>query len=116
MYVSLSLASCRPTLFAERSPDNPFFFRLPDAGTEYGSQCLCGNTIRSGTTSGKTSGKASTSCTMRCSGDASQICGGSYAASVYTKSVAVSPAKAWSATQCVADDSDRLLKDYGQST
>lgn len=45
------------------------------AGTQYGSWCFCGNSY------GK-SGKA-TNCNMPCAGNKSEICGGSWANSVY---------------------------------
>ncbi len=45
------------------------------AGTQYGSYCFCGAAY------GRTG--PSSDCTMTCAGDASQICGGPYANSVY---------------------------------
>jgi hypothetical protein len=45
------------------------------AGTQYSSQCFCGNSYgRSGTAN---------NCNMRCNGNAGQICGGTWANSVY---------------------------------
>ncbi|CAL5868505.1 uncharacterized protein PFLUO_LOCUS2731 [Penicillium psychrofluorescens] len=49
------------------------------AGTEYAGQCFCGNKMESSSKIG--AGK----CNMKCEGDASQICGGSAALSVYEK-------------------------------
>jgi hypothetical protein len=46
------------------------------AGTQYSSWCFCGNAY------GK-SGKAS-NCNMKCSGNSNQICGGSWANSIYS--------------------------------
>lgn len=49
------------------------------AGTEYAGQCFCGNKMN-------VSSKISTEkCDMKCEGDASEICGGSAALSVYEK-------------------------------
>jgi len=45
------------------------------AGVQYGTQCFCGNSYGS-------YGRA-TNCDMECSGDKSQMCGGSWANSVY---------------------------------
>merc|ERR1712225_118817 len=45
-------------------------------GVEYGSECWCGNSFPSSTV-------VSTQCVMPCSGDGSQICGGSYALNMY---------------------------------
>jgi WSC domain len=48
------------------------------AGTEYGGQCFCGNSL-------STSTKLDDSqCAMPCEGDGSQTCGGSLSLSVYT--------------------------------
>ena len=51
------------------------------AGTEYGGQCFCGNSLASSSQQ-----LAASSCDMPCEGDASQICGGGLALSVYEKS------------------------------
>jgi hypothetical protein len=48
------------------------------AGTEYGGQCFCDNSISS-------SELAATDCDMPCEGDSTETCGGSLALSVYTK-------------------------------
>ncbi|KAK0111496.1 hypothetical protein ONS95_001851 [Cadophora gregata] len=45
-------------------------------GVEYGSECWCGNSFPSSTV-------VSTQCTMQCSGDAAQTCGGSWALNMY---------------------------------
>jgi hypothetical protein len=48
------------------------------AGTQYGSSCLCGNSYgRSG---------AANNCNMPCSGNTAEMCGGSYANSIYVVS------------------------------
>jgi WSC domain len=52
-------------------------FRL--AGTEFGGQCFCGNALVNSTL------QPDSSCTMKCEGDASQICGGGLTLSVYSK-------------------------------
>ena len=53
------------------------------AGTEYGGQCFCGNSLGEGSQPLDDS-----SCSMPCEGDGSQICGGSLALSVYEKAAA----------------------------
>lgn len=50
------------------------------AGTEYGGQCFCGNSMSQETK------LDDSKCAMPCEGDASQTCGGGMALSVYTKS------------------------------
>ena len=55
------------------------------AGTEWGGQCFCGDALGSG------SAKIDeTSCAMPCEGDASEICGGGLALSVFTKEAGAS--------------------------
>lgn len=49
------------------------------AGTEYAGQCFCGNKMEG------SSKLEADKCDMKCEGDASQICGGSSALSVYEK-------------------------------
>ncbi|TVY40413.1 WSC domain-containing protein [Lachnellula occidentalis] len=48
------------------------------AGTEYGGQCFCGNSLST------TTKLADSSCATPCEGDASQTCGGSWSLSVYS--------------------------------
>jgi hypothetical protein len=48
------------------------------AGTEYGGQCYCGNELVG------SAKLEESSCTIKCEGDASQICGGGWALSVYS--------------------------------
>ncbi|KAG9231139.1 hypothetical protein BJ875DRAFT_498552 [Amylocarpus encephaloides] len=52
------------------------------AGTEFGGQCFCGNTLKT------ESALPEASCSMKCEGDANQTCGGGLALSVYSSSVA----------------------------
>ncbi|HEX3985959.1 MAG TPA: Ig-like domain-containing protein [Acidobacteriaceae bacterium] len=54
------------------------------AGAQSGNQCFCGNGAYS------TLG-ASTACTSQCSGNTSEICGGSYSNSVYTAQANAAP-------------------------
>ncbi|KAL7409862.1 hypothetical protein BDY24DRAFT_436776 [Mrakia frigida] len=77
------------------------------AGTEFSTQCYCGNYFTA--TSGH--GQPSTGCSSSCAGDSSQKCGGSWAIRVYSKS---SSSPSWSSTSCVTDgaNSNRLLKSY----
>ncbi|KAF5874707.1 putative wsc domain containing protein [Botrytis fragariae] len=49
------------------------------AGTEYGGQCFCGQSLPSQTLD-------ASECAMACEGDANETCGGSLALSVYSKS------------------------------
>jgi len=50
------------------------------AGTEYGGQCFCGNSMS------EENKLEDSKCAMPCEGDASQMCGGGLALSVYEKS------------------------------
>jgi hypothetical protein len=52
------------------------------AGTEYGGQCFCANSLSS-----ESSLLDGSKCDMPCEGDATQTCGGSWALSVYSKSL-----------------------------
>ncbi len=62
------------------------------AGTQYGSYCFCGNSYgRYGSLSGGEGRK----CDMRCGGDGNQICGGSWANSVYSTGQATSRKFVW---------------------
>jgi glucan endo-1,3-alpha-glucosidase len=71
---------------------------FPYAGLQYGSYCFCGDSIaRYGT---------STACTMPCSGDSSQTCGGGWANSVYQTGY----------LGCFADQSTRDLSGPSQSS
>ncbi len=49
------------------------------AGTEYGGQCYCGNSLITATKIDEAS------CSMACEGDGKQTCGGGWALSLYTK-------------------------------
>ena len=49
------------------------------AGTEYGGQCFCGNSLVAATPLDEAS------CNLPCEGDASQTCGGDWALSLYTQ-------------------------------
>jgi hypothetical protein len=58
------------------------------AGTEYAGQCFCGNKMVG------SSKVAADKCDMKCEGDASQICGGSSALSVYEMASAAASKRA----------------------
>ena len=61
-------------------------------GTEYGSQCFCGNTIATPNyLLNTTSTPNNSTCKMRCSGAGNEICGGSNALSIYKNSTYVAP-------------------------
>lgn len=57
------------------------------AGTEYAGECFCGTDL------GASSKIAANKCNMKCDGDASQVCGGSLALSVYGKASETSSKK-----------------------
>ncbi|KAJ3994580.1 glycosyl hydrolase family 71-domain-containing protein [Lentinula boryana] len=59
------------------------------AGTEYSTQCYCGNTITNNGATGSV--VASSNCNYKCAGDSSQACGGSYYLSLYSKASSNSP-------------------------
>lgn len=67
------------------------------SGTEYSDECYCGQSL---STVGGVTGLASTGCTMPCSGDATQLCGGSNAVLVTTNPTTMvqnwQPAGCWS--------------------
>lgn len=50
------------------------------AGTEYGGQCSCGNSLASASTK-----VGNDKCSMACEGDSTQLCGGGLTLSVYSK-------------------------------
>ncbi|OPB42289.1 hypothetical protein A0O28_0034060 [Trichoderma guizhouense] len=54
------------------------------AATEYGGQCYCGNDLVG------SAKLAESQCTMACEGNSKEVCGGSWAISVYSKTGAVS--------------------------
>ncbi|KAJ3864516.1 glycosyl hydrolase family 71-domain-containing protein [Lentinula novae-zelandiae] len=54
------------------------------AGTEYSTQCYCGNSITNNGATGSV--VASSNCNSKCGGDSSQSCGGSYYLNLYSKS------------------------------
>ena len=73
------------------------------SGTEYGSQCYCGNTKPTTT---------STNCNVKCSGDSSQTCGGGYALTVVQ-----SNASKWNSVGCLRDPGNpRTLVGTGMSS
>jgi hypothetical protein len=59
------------------------------AATEYGGQCYCGNSLVG------SSKLAESECSVACEGNSKEVCGGSWALSVYSKtgSVTLTPAK-----------------------
>jgi hypothetical protein len=85
----------------------------PLAGLEYASQCFCGNSLASNI--------SSTACTMACAGNASQICGGGFALSLYAYTGYIAPLQTtakignYSYQGCWTDNvqgSGRSLKGY----
>ncbi|KAG8846898.1 hypothetical protein FRB96_001743 [Tulasnella sp. 330] len=78
------------------------------AGTEYQTECYCGNSMTASVTS--------TACTLTCGGDSSQICGGSWAISIYRSSSSATTTTSSSPTPtsatslgCYADQAARTL-------
>ncbi|KXT05146.1 hypothetical protein AC579_6359 [Pseudocercospora musae] len=62
-------------------------------GTEYGSQCFCGNFISNGNViTNLTSTPSNSTCSMRCTGGGDQLCGGPNALSLYKQMDFVAPA------------------------
>ncbi|KAI9714898.1 MAG: hypothetical protein M1820_000187 [Bogoriella megaspora] len=57
-------------------------------GTEYSSECFCGNTLLNG---GKILPSSDTSCNDRCSGNNTEVCGGSGTLSLYNNTAYVAP-------------------------
>ncbi|KAJ3969097.1 glycoside hydrolase family 71 protein [Lentinula raphanica] len=53
------------------------------AGTEYSTQCYCGNSITNNGATGTV--VSSSNCNYKCGGDSSQTCGGSYFLNLYAK-------------------------------
>lgn len=52
------------------------------AGTQFGKECWCGNTLNTAGGAGQSSG----GCDMPCAGDASQVCGGNYHLNLFATS------------------------------
>ncbi|KAL7410783.1 glycosyl hydrolase family 71-domain-containing protein [Mrakia frigida] len=83
------------------------------AGTQYGAQCYCGNTMPSTT---------STACLSACAGNSAQICGGAYALSVFktatttTTSTTTPAISGWKHTGCYSDSGGaRALTGFAQT-
>ncbi len=83
------------------------------AGTEYSTQCYCGNTFDA------TKNIATSGCTSKCGGS-TEMCGGSWRLNVYTVPVSTTSTTAaaatstaslqgWSLKGCYTDSSTRLL-------
>ncbi|PPR02298.1 hypothetical protein CVT24_011636 [Panaeolus cyanescens] len=72
------------------------------AGTEYGNECHCGNTIQNNGATGNII--AASNCPMNCAGDSTQKCGGDWTLGVYSKS--------WSSAGCFTDSSSRVLRGF----
>ena len=84
------------------------------AGVEYASQCFCGNSIVAGSVSA-----SSSDCSMPCSGDSTQMCGGNNRLNLFLSSNPAPTAAAptlptgWAANGCVAEPSSgRALSQY----
>ncbi|PVF98143.1 WSC-domain-containing protein [Serendipita vermifera] len=89
------------------------------AGVEYGRECFCGNTIMGNNR------PSANICTMTCSGDSSQKCGGPDAINIYVKDnypYTVGPASVlpsyngYDVTQCWQDPSSNRLLKQGPAT
>ena len=75
------------------------------SGTEYSTECWCGSVLENGATIG-----GSTACTMPCGGDASKICGGPNALSVYNNTGLLSPTSTSSIVTSTAKISSSTIK------
>ncbi|TKA82437.1 hypothetical protein B0A49_00036 [Cryomyces minteri] len=61
-------------------------------GLEYANQCYCGNSLASGgAILTATSSPANSTCSMRCAGNATEVCGGSAKLTVYQNTAYVAP-------------------------
>ena len=68
----MTLEVCAEHCATDRSSPAEFF------GVEAGTQCWCGHTVNSGTTELDPS-----ACTLPCSGNSTEICGGSEIINIY---------------------------------
>lgn len=66
------------------------------AGTQFGKECWCGNTLN---TTGGAGKSTSDGCDMPCAGDASQVCGGNYHINVFGTSSGSSTSTTKAATK-----------------
>ncbi|KAF9495858.1 hypothetical protein BDN71DRAFT_1390602 [Pleurotus eryngii] len=98
-------------------------------GTEYGNECWCGSSIRTGATAA-----ASGDCSMPCSGKASDTCGSSYRLSLYrlgsstssttaptpsssaTPTSSASPTPSFAYAGCFVDSSNARILNGGSTT
>ncbi|KAF5334900.1 hypothetical protein D9611_010018 [Ephemerocybe angulata] len=78
------------------------------AGVENGNECYCGNNISNNGATGNI--LPASSCSVACTGDASQKCGGSWTLNLSVKAPTV-----FTAQGCFADGGDRMLRGYSTS-
>ncbi|KIK68677.1 glycoside hydrolase family 71 protein [Collybiopsis luxurians FD-317 M1] len=72
------------------------------AGTEYSTQCYCGNSLQNNGATGLV--KDSSNCNYKCGGDSSQFCGGVYFLSLYaTSTTSTTAAASFKSLGCVAE-------------
>ncbi|KAF8341317.1 uncharacterized protein EI90DRAFT_1719489 [Cantharellus anzutake] len=81
-------------------------------GVEFGQECYCSNSITTTSTTGVAT--SASDCSMPCSGDSSQKCGGGNRIGIYKSSSSTS---GWGLLGCYNDDtSNRALKGYSTSS
>ncbi|KAG8999298.1 hypothetical protein FRB90_012101 [Tulasnella sp. 427] len=73
-------------------------------GTEYGTECWCGNTLTSPVA------RPESDCNVPCSGDKTQTCGASYALSLYQLATAATTNSVFQG--CYVDSNSRLLPSF----
>ncbi|KAL7424676.1 hypothetical protein Q5752_000360 [Cryptotrichosporon argae] len=99
---SFTSSAMTPKLCVDTCNSKGYYY----AGTEYSTECYCGDALQSGSIA------ASSGCTMVCGGDKSTACGGSSLLNIY-KSAATVPAAVvptgWTALGCYSDSSSRTL-------
>ncbi|EJT97858.1 hypothetical protein DACRYDRAFT_84208 [Dacryopinax primogenitus] len=83
------------------------------AGTEFGNECYCGNTV----SNGLGVSTSSSSCSVACAGNSGETCGGNSALNLYQASMGSSGSTSkWVSLGCYTDASSRALNaEYADS-
>ncbi|CUA76819.1 putative glycosidase C21B10,07 [Schizosaccharomyces pombe 972h-] [Rhizoctonia solani] len=77
------------------------------AGTQFGNECWCGNTLNTAGGAGQPSG----GCTMACAGDSGQLCGGNYAIALFSASNNTTTTTTASYSSPTSDSKKYVIKD-----